>query len=384
MRAVSPLAATAAAIVADIERQRREGVKNTKQSRRMIQYRQMKKEELLTLDATIEHLAVLKKQLREKSQRRGPKDLLLPWREVARALKDLRRLGDCEHEELQRKLAASQSLMHEMYQWVAAQYAVIQDAPDARRPTWRSTSLPRGEASRRLGKEWILNQLYHNTDALFQQYGFPALDSPERLYMDFHFNFSDTQGYSYVTRHFLQIHESMEGFLARYRRTLLTDQCAIRDLFPATHPMLIEEEDDQTHQLALITPRGEYVNLLCGTFRSENRVTFLGRQIQDDERCCSNHRQRNRIFIAELHQMPNGTVMGRGLWIQTQGFTPDGSPLSLDDDAIEFDVDLRGCPDHLKQARYPRLFEDAIKRHFHDLDARDASESKPAHHQGVS
>ena len=61
--------------------------------------------------------------------------------------------------------------------------------------------------------------------------------------------------------------------------------------------------------------------------------------------------------------MPDGTCRGRGLWIQSQAFRPDGV-VSLEEDGIDYDIDYSNCPDHLKEVRLPNLFVDAVKRNW--------------------
>ncbi|KAF0698446.1 Aste57867_10931 [Aphanomyces stellatus] len=337
--------------------------------RRMSKHGGKKKTEFDLLNESINRLLGI------KSSMLAQRSLLLPWRDVAAALKGVRREGDVAHEDLQTKLRASQVLVGEMYQWVTAHFMSIKKPPHARHSSWRNVSLPGNPASRVLAKEWILAQLLHNSDRVFQDHDFPPIDADDAFIRDFRFSFDDGDaGYSYVTRHFGYLSGSMADLLTRYRRGLLTHQTCVLDLSPS-HPRMIQDDQGNVFQHALITPRGEYVNLLCGVFdQGPNRMTLVGRQIQDDElldpSMTHHRRQRDRFFIADMHRMPDGRVKGRGLWSQSQSFVVHQGPMSLDEDAIEYDIDLRECPNELKQARYPRLFEEAIKRYLHALHLR--------------
>ncbi|KAH9098374.1 hypothetical protein Ae201684P_017589 [Aphanomyces euteiches] len=343
--------------------------RDDKQSQRMAQYREQKKQEFLVLEQSISKLERIRTELLQRAPKPKQKSLLLPWKEVAKALRDLRSLGESQNKDLRSQLQRHQKLVEEMVHWVSLHYS-IEKPPSSGRRTWRHVSLLADLTSRKLGKEWITQQMFHNTDRVFQEYGFPSIDATAHLLQDFHFLFSEDQGYRFITRHFTIMNKPMDAFVEHYRNTLLPFQCCILGYDSDTTPMLVNDTEGNIQQLALVTPRGEHVNLLTGDFRTPDRIVFLGRQIQDDElHRHENRRQRDRMFWCDLHRMPDGTCRGRGLWIQSQAFRLDGV-VPLEEDGFDYDIDYSNCPDHLKEVRLPNLFVDAVKRNWASMLAK--------------
>ncbi|KAF0700850.1 Aste57867_8649 [Aphanomyces stellatus] len=94
-------------------------------------------------------------------------------------------------------------------------------------------------------KEWITKQMYHNTDRMFIEYGFPSMASTE---------------------------------------CLLSLQCLVPTYAPLT-PMVLEQVDSPTRQHAFFTPRGEFINVVVREFRTADRCVLVMQQIQQDELC---------------------------------------------------------------------------------------------------
>ncbi|ETV64484.1 hypothetical protein H257_18638, partial [Aphanomyces astaci] len=115
--------------------------------------------------------------------------LLLLWHEVARSLADLRMLSESQNQALKAQLVEHEALVREMYHWTATYH--IKPSLDHNRTSWRHASLLNDPATRKLGKEWITEHMFHNTDAIFHQYGFPPRESFEHLLHDFNFTFDD-------------------------------------------------------------------------------------------------------------------------------------------------------------------------------------------------
>ncbi|CAK4728641.1 unnamed protein product [Aphanomyces euteiches] len=156
----------------------------------------------------------------------------------------------------------------------------------------------------------------------------------------------------------------MDAFVEHYRNTLLPFQCCILGYDSDTTPMLVNDTEGNIQQLALVTPRGEHVNLLTGDFRTPDRIVFLGRQIQDDElHRHENRRQRDRMFWYEIKDEL------RGVDDAGQAFRLDGV-VSLEEDGFDYDIDYSNCPDHLKEVRLPNLFVDAVKRNWASMLAK--------------
>ncbi|KAF0750571.1 hypothetical protein AaE_006664, partial [Aphanomyces astaci] len=129
-------------------------------------YREEKRDELDALKAQVAAL-----QSEYKSRLRASKrDLLLPWRQVAIALRDDLRDIQNERASLRAKAAALASLIRTSKGWVSTNLVrrrFCHTSMHAITPTWRNVTLERDEQARELGKAWITKQMYHNTDRMF-------------------------------------------------------------------------------------------------------------------------------------------------------------------------------------------------------------------------
>ncbi|ETV63586.1 hypothetical protein H257_19486, partial [Aphanomyces astaci] len=150
--------------------------RDDKQSRRMMSYREQKKKEMSGLEGTIRQLEHIPSVLHKSVPTRLARSLLLLlWHEVARSLADLRMLSESQNQALKAQLVEHEAL----------------PSLDHNRTSWRHASLLNDPATRKLGKEWITEHMFHNTDAIFHQYGFPPRESFEHLLHDFNFTFDD-------------------------------------------------------------------------------------------------------------------------------------------------------------------------------------------------
>ncbi|RHZ09041.1 hypothetical protein DYB26_002756 [Aphanomyces astaci] len=201
--------------------------RDDKQSRRMMAYREQKKKEMSGLEGTIRQLEHIRFVLHKSVPTRLARSLLLlPWHEVARSLADLRMLSESQNQALKAQLVEHEALVREMYHWTTTYH--IKPFLDHNRASWRHASLLNDPATRKLGKEWITEHMFHNTDAIFHQYGFPPRDSFEHLLHDFNFTFDDN-GYCVTARHMTRLSESVDSFLGHYQSTLLPFQTCILD-----------------------------------------------------------------------------------------------------------------------------------------------------------
>ncbi|CAK4668080.1 unnamed protein product [Aphanomyces euteiches] len=105
--------------------------RDDKQSQRMAQYREQKKQEFLVLEQSISKLERIRTELLQRAPKPKQKSLLLPWKEVAKALRDLRSLGESQNKDLRSQLQRHQKLVEEMVHWVSLHYSI--EVPHARR-----------------------------------------------------------------------------------------------------------------------------------------------------------------------------------------------------------------------------------------------------------
>ncbi|KAF0692635.1 Aste57867_16300 [Aphanomyces stellatus] len=325
-------------------------------NRSMVEYRKKKKMERVQLRETIAELERTKKAMPAKKALA----CMLSWKDVAKALQEGRRMAEIQQTDLKRRVDDHEALVREMQRWVLASH--IEIAPNPAQRSWRNVTLLANPTSRQLGKEWICKQMHHNMERMFDQHGFPALDALETIDWELNFTFSD-QGFTSVYRRQLSRDITMEASMDYIRRTLLSVQVFIAHYSPRLHKEIYDIQG-QTQQVALVTPRQDFVNILCGEFITHDQYVLVVQQIHDDESCTREptHRQRNRTSWHDIRRLPNGRTMWRILALQSQSFTSTGRVIQLREDAQDYGVDLTDCPDHLLEARFPRLFRNELTR----------------------
>ncbi|KAH9080768.1 hypothetical protein Ae201684P_012908 [Aphanomyces euteiches] len=313
----------------------------TAQARRMIQYREDKKEEKAMLERSLARLEQMKANLTNGSK--------LSWKEVAKALFDHRHLAESHRNMLKSKVVEQEKLLRAMHSWVQRQVPIY-SSPDNSRATWRNVMLLASPESRSMGKQWILQHMYHHAERIFKQYEFPPMESNEEIVYDLDYSRTEDAGFRSVFRNQVELAVPLEAAVAAAHETLLSLQIFVPHYTPDI-PMLLAEQDRNTKQYAFVTPRDELVNVLCGEFRSNDKCVIVVKQIQDDESLvkCPRWRQRLRMIWCEFRQLADGRVKRRVVSITSQSVTGNGI-VSLDEDAEELGVSLEdGFPTRMKQ-----------------------------------
>ncbi|OQR86912.1 hypothetical protein ACHHYP_09796 [Achlya hypogyna] len=131
---------------------------------------QFKSKRLREIEYLKKHIYDLQARL---SKTKRVRSTLLPWEEVARALADdtLDKVRD--NRSLKRELAHNKRLARLLQDWIRS------TTPETRQPnihleSWRHSHIFAGdEATRRVGYEWLIKQLYHNTDRALFPLAFP-------------------------------------------------------------------------------------------------------------------------------------------------------------------------------------------------------------------
>ncbi|ETV66547.1 hypothetical protein H257_16988 [Aphanomyces astaci] len=337
-----------------------EGFTRAEKCARQVQYRKMKKNEVNKLKQVIHQLELTKATTIARNAS-SKVNRMLSWKDVAEALLCDRRLAESQHKALAKDQIQNKKHLLEMYQWVLAQVS-LQRAPNAMCSTWRNVSLLASPESRSLGKQWITRQMYHNRDRVFQQYGYPSLDTTAPEYI-FHVQMTFSEN-GYTLEYIRQAVStwSLETFVDYYNQTLLPLQCAVI-YFDPTIPLIVNEVEGHTRQYAVVTPNNEYSNVLVGEFHVQDECTFVIQQIQSDEMCDGGTPQRNRMSWEMVRRLPGGGgIVARNVLLLSQLFTAKDGLLSLEEDAKSWGIDLDGTPDHLKEARYPQMFMEVAER----------------------
>ncbi|ETV90776.1 hypothetical protein H310_14512 [Aphanomyces invadans] len=273
----------------------------------------------------------------------------LPWKDIAQELNEGVKVASSGLKMLKTQVETIATQVWAMKKWVVAN-SVLKSGLDSRVPTWRDVTLLAHPTSRRLGKEWITLQMYHNTDRIFQQYGFPALDSPETIDWDTESINIDGGDYT-VYRRQAKMAESLEDAIAFVDSTLLSIQASYAEQHAISQTVV--EIEGNTKQFAIVTPRQEFVNLLCGEFSTPSRCVFVLQQILDDEACPHRgFRQRNRMFWHDVQELPSGRTVVRSVAIHTLCYTKEGS-IAIDENSQVLEVNINGCP--YMNTRKPRF-----------------------------
>ncbi|KAF0700852.1 Aste57867_8651 [Aphanomyces stellatus] len=146
-------------------------------------YRVEKKSEMRALKTAKADLEALLTQLQAnvRARKRG----MLPWKDVACALKDARGVSETDNTTLRRQASKMQALRWHMEHWVLSQMATSSSSLHASRMTharsWRHTTLVAHPEARLLGMQWLMQQMYCNMDHLFAENGFPDMLSRELI-----------------------------------------------------------------------------------------------------------------------------------------------------------------------------------------------------------
>ncbi|KAF0698945.1 Aste57867_10467 [Aphanomyces stellatus] len=308
----------------------------------------------------------------------------LPWREIAAALLEHRRLALTEHAELTHESRDVSVLVQTMQAWVASMIS-IPASPQPHRPVWRRASLVAHHASRTLGKEWIADLMYHNTSAVFEEYEFPAFDvSVNDINMR---ETRDDAALCVELRHQSTIvATSIDAIMAVYRRHLCT--MLMVDGLGSSMPIETVVESTPTTSLHhMCTSHGEHIHLLYGEFRARDRHVFVVQQIDHDEalEASKTRRQRHRRSWFEFCRVgDDGQWVFRSLYVVSQSYWQDGTYLALEEDAMDWCVDLHGMPEERREARYRQaglshtatLYEHSYER-FAELLAGMRLDDKP-------
>ncbi|RHY23155.1 hypothetical protein DYB25_008829 [Aphanomyces astaci] len=302
-------------------------------------YREEKRDELDALKAQVAAL-----QSEYKSRLRASKrDLLLPWRQVAIALRDDLRDIQNERASLRAKAAALASLIRTSKGWVSTNLTSMH----AITPTWRNVTLERDEQARELGKAWITKQMYHNTDRMFGQYAYPAVTSSDEFF-DIGVDNTDVS-FQYHHRRQYAVDVPMECVLDAYKRHL----CAVLMMdwygYQAS-PTLTEMSGNTTlHQLS--ADDDEWMNLVTGEFHDHDRCVFVVQQVQHDAANPTTQRQRNRMIWLDMRPIAGGRTLVRVLYRFDQYFDPWGF-VPLEEEALSWGCDLQHVQDDQKESTF--------------------------------
>ncbi|KAF0693644.1 Aste57867_15407 [Aphanomyces stellatus] len=323
----------------------------------MREYRKKQRNEVEFLQAQVE---ALEEDLRRRAV---TADGRLPWRHVAHAMKEDMEIVAQENKALKEESERTYGMLHALYRWVVER-ASVPVSPDACISTWRNTSLPLNPTIRQQGKEWIMRQMFENTDRIFESC--PLNDSVASIY-DMDVQFLDECFVVRLYRQYTTGDESFAAYVSRYRENFV--QSLKLDSFRRVDPAKTEvEASHSTVMHRLTTSTGEFVNLLSGEFVAIDRAVVVAQNIIDDEGAPHEvANQRNRFLWMDIRRRGDGTATVRQFYATSQAFTKHGGYISLETDAGNFHCDLSTCPSEWKQMMFRRRVLDVFTEANVDL-----------------
>ncbi|KAF0720380.1 Aste57867_356 [Aphanomyces stellatus] len=332
-----------------------------KERKRHCLYRLEKKSEAAQLKLTQKELEAKLEQLLEASKLRQPH--ILSWRDAAKALKDARDGAHVRNRELRARIHMYERLVRDLSAWVQATDGVTRSL-NPLCPTWRDVTLLANPESRKLGKEWITMQMFHNTDRVFQQHGFPSWDCDDvDVYRDLDISFPESGGCLYTSRRHFVSTQSLEQSCDAVRQDCL----AMLLVHVNRVETSLREADANTQLHTVHTTNDEFLNILCGEFATPDRCTFVLRQIQRDDTQEGRFRQRNRMLWFDYFRLPNGCTKKRSLAIVSNCFVRAGE-FSLDDEAHTLDFHLHDAPRARKEDIFRARLLGALDKLLERLD----------------
>ncbi|EQC38242.1 hypothetical protein, variant [Saprolegnia diclina VS20] len=129
---------------------------------------QFKSKRLREIEYLKKHIYDLQARVRKTKRVRVT---LLPWEEVAKALADDTLDKVRENRSLKRELTHNKRLARLLQDWILSQSP---QTPNIHLESWRHSHIFQGdEATRKVGYEWLVAQLYHNTERALMPLAFP-------------------------------------------------------------------------------------------------------------------------------------------------------------------------------------------------------------------
>ncbi|CAK4070594.1 unnamed protein product [Aphanomyces euteiches] len=352
-------------------------------------YRRNEKQERLELMDKVVGLEAQLKKLQtpsSKSQTQDTPKSLLSWAIVAETLADEKNAVVAENSSLKHDIAKYKSFGEGMQKWVAAQHTAVrskrgknlprqinmdlmhlwaqlsaENVPRRIRalPSWHNTTLFAEPSLRKMGKQWITQQMFHNTERMYQTFSFPPFESDTPCFY-INFEYDDVKYDAVLCRQYGDSRDfDVVCDLYRYR---LCDELAVEG--PArTLINTIKEQDDLTTLHQMTTRDGEWINLVCSEYREDGRSFFVVQQIIDDELLVhDNSRLRNRMSWIDVRRMPDGSTKKRLICFQSQSFTKADGAVPLEEEVAMWGLYLAAeMKNEAKAMTFKRYLENQLQ-----------------------
>ncbi|KAF0689672.1 Aste57867_18909 [Aphanomyces stellatus] len=303
-------------------------------------------------DRLKEQAATMEQEIADFMRRRRPRDLtmLLPWKEVAKAMADEREDVETDNEALAMQCRSRHETIEAMKQWAAAATTTfLMKTPRGHTQTWQHITLSAHPTTRLLGFDWITLHLYHHMDNVFRRYGFPSLASTD-VVDDFLVDMSDVDALQYIWRDQREVPYPLEAvrdlFVRSHFRKMLQGDGA--PTIPAAEHHVVADDDavlasafHGSMQYVHSRRKGEHVHYLAREFHETDRCVFVAQNILDDERRRHDDTQCHRMDWFVLDRIGPARTKMRAVGTMSHMFTKDRSFVPLEDEALRWGLDLR-------------------------------------------
>ncbi|KAH9132574.1 hypothetical protein LEN26_007365 [Aphanomyces euteiches] len=298
--------------------------------------REKRRQYLSERQALTDELNMLSKKLRVKLDK-----ALLPWKDVVQGLQDDYEIQQNVTLALRTKTRKNSQVIEALSKWVNVIFAPkIGQSLQLPSETWRNVTLPQNPDIRRVGMDWITQQLYQNTDNVFYRHELPPTSNLNDFFIDY------DESLSYVWRYQHDFEMPFEPFCDILRDTV--GEFVKGGMWGSRFSSYLDDNvlPGITYARSIRSPE-EAVNYLSRGFISADRAVFVGRNVLADEILPTSQRQSQRMFWYALEKLSPTQTRCRILILKSQDFTKDGY-VSIDEEASYWGCDLSQCPEKLK------------------------------------
>ncbi|KAF0719746.1 Aste57867_818 [Aphanomyces stellatus] len=321
----------------------------------------------------------------EASQSTCASTSLLPWKDIASELRIDTQLLQAQRAALKGQVKAYDKLILDMKRWLVMQqtpfYPQLQSLA-----TWRNVTLTASPDARTLEKAWITLHMFHQTELVFREHGFPAVGSSDIDWIEGDISFDQDDSYRFRLRAQKTLGIPADVVATAIDKNL--SSCFLLDGPDTTESNVTKEVDDATTLHHLIIKDGECVHLLARTFCSTDRIVFVAQQILEDESFSHSFRMRRRQIWNEYNRLPGtDTWTYRSLNLFSQTFTKAQGLTPLADEArfcgLEF---VDSTTTSIQEARFQQAgvenilrIANASRQRLGQICSTIAAHKSPAH-----
>ncbi|KAH9096611.1 hypothetical protein Ae201684P_013277 [Aphanomyces euteiches] len=231
--------------------------------------------------AEFEDLTALATPLKAKHRPLVDADGILSWCVVAGVFREELYSSTSEHQSLLKETRARETLLKAMQRFVSLNLHLEPEGPVRH---WHPATLLEHPQARKLGKEWLTQQLYHNKDSRFQLFACAWMD--EEVYG-------------------VDVDISNDCTTYNHTETLI---------FKDPTQISIETTEN-TKLYRKISADGSFFNILQGNFVEADRFVMVFRQVENDETFNSDsYRQRHSMAWMDVRPLSETHVVYRSIY----------------------------------------------------------------------